>query len=773
MNLRLGVLTVGYGALLVYASLYPFAGWQATEVHKLAFLSGAWQAAAPRIDSYVNVLAYLPLGLLIALVLSTRCQFALRVILATGAGLALSFSMEFLQQYLPGRFASYADLATNTCGALFGALGSSFFDAERLPGRLAEQLRNQWVKPGPQFILALSVLAAWTLSQWLPGLPSFSPATLREGVAPAWHTVQDLSRFDVLQWARYALYLSGLALLVKTLANPGRPAVVAFFGFVAFVFAYKTAVMGRQLSLEALAGAFTAALVAGLWLALRVKTIAKVAAFFIFGGLVCAHLLPGADSAQHLSNWTPLRGPIDHPALGLGSVFEILWPAAALGYLVRIAVPPERQRAVAWGGGAALAVFLSAIDWHGRAVPIATGVLMGTTWTLFGILFSGPAPTTEARRSLLKKPAPSLAHGWVVICAAAVVALSCVEVWAADSSRLPLRVGPEHALKTPSAAATVARDGDVVEIEAGVYPGDAAVWTQNDLTLRGVGGLAQLRADGAHAEAKAIWVVKGANTTVENIEFSNAKVPDRNGAGIRLEGPGLLIRHCYFHHNENGILTAPHPQSDVTIEYSEFSHNGLGDGQTHNLYIGAVRTFTLRYSYVHHALIGHNVKSRALKNFIAHNRIMDERDGRSSYAIDLPDGGVAFVAGNVLHQGPRNDNRTLLAYGAEKYRHRVNELFLLNNTFVNDDPAGGRFIRVRSGAQAVEITDNIFSGPGRLPDGALRSGKNVRVKPSAFVDAANFDFRLKEGSPAAGRGAEYATIPRAAPPSADRRARLE
>ena len=77
---------------------------------------------------------------------------------------------------------------------------------------------------------------------------------------------------------------------------------------------------------------------------------------------------------------------------------------------------------------------------------------------------------------------------------------------------------------------------------AGLYAGDAAVWTQNRLTIRGRGGRAHLRADGARAEDKGIWVVKGSATTIENIEFSGAKVPDRNGAGIRLEGPGLTVR---------------------------------------------------------------------------------------------------------------------------------------------------------------------------------------------------------------------------------------
>src|SRR4051812_32321476 len=130
-----------------------------------------------------------------------------------------------------------------------------------------------------------------------------------------------------------------------------------------------------------------------------------------------------------------------------------------------------------------------------------------------------------------------------------------------------LVVGPRHELKTPSAAAKVARDGDVVEIEAGLYAGDAAIWFQNALTIRAVGGRVQLRADGAQAEGKGIWVIKGAGTVIEGVEFSGAKVADRNGAAIRLEGPGLTVRNSYFHGNQNGILTGRHLESDVLVEH--------------------------------------------------------------------------------------------------------------------------------------------------------------------------------------------------------------
>jgi hypothetical protein len=258
---------------------------------------------------------------------------------------------------------------------------------------------------------------------------------------------------------------------------------------------------------------------------------------------------------------------------------------------------------------------------------------------------------------------------------ALIVALSAVPAAQADT----LLVGPQHAFRTPSEAAKVAREGDVVEIEPGLYAGDTAVWTQNHLLLRGRGGRAHLRADGAHAEGKGIWVIKGAQTTIENIEFSGAKVAHRNGAGIRLEGAGLTLRHCFFHHNETGILTGPNLESDIIIEHTEFAHNAVGGGNNHNIYIGTVRSFVLRASYVHHAVVGHNVKSRAIKNFITYNRIMDERDGRASYAIDLPDGGLAFVIGNLIQQGPANENRTVVAYGAEGYKNPLNELYFVSN----------------------------------------------------------------------------------------------
>lgn len=356
-------------------------------------------------------------------------------------------------------------------------------------------------------------------------------------------------------------------------------------------------------------------------------------------------------------------------------------------------------------------------------------------------------------------------------------------------SKRTVRVGPDRKYTRPSQAASAVKDGTVVEIDAGVYTGDVAVWRQNDLTLRGVGGLAHLKADGAAADGKAIWVIKGSNTRVENIEFSGARVRDKNGAGIRQEGPGLTVVGCSFHDNQNGILVGRNPESEIVIERSEFARNGHGDGQSHNMYISKVRSFTLRHSYVHHAKIGHNVKSRALTSYILYNRIMDEESGSSSFAVDLPNGGRAFVIGNLFQQGPFADNWSMLNYASDRKREGYEEqLCVVNNTFVNTHDSGV-FVK-NKGTKPARLINNIFAGRGTVLSGpgdlagnlAARSfglkdrvahlvtgdtkvfagpdddGANVVSADARFVDAGSYDYRLLADSPAIDAGVDPGVV---------------
>ncbi|OGP65481.1 MAG: hypothetical protein A2169_13450, partial [Deltaproteobacteria bacterium RBG_13_47_9] len=269
----------------------------------------------------------------------------------------------------------------------------------------------------------------------------------------------------------------------------------------------------------------------------------------------------------------------------------------------------------------------------------------------------------------------------------------------------------------PSQAARIARAGDIIEIDAREYFGDVAVWRANNLIIRGVGGRPHLNAGGSSAEGKAIWVTKGNNITIENIEFSDAKVRDKNGAGIRSEGSDLTIRNCLFHNNEEGILGGSNRESTITVEYSEFAYNGYGDGQSHGIYVGSIKRFVFQYNYVHHSKIGHHVKSMAQENFILYNRLMDEEDGNSSYAIDIPDGGLAIIIGNIIHQGKLAENFSLIHYHSKTEKPGIG-LYVVNNTALNSRH-DGVFVNNRSPMQA-QIINNLVVGKLKLVEGPFK-----------------------------------------------------
>lgn len=280
-----------------------------------------------------------------------------------------------------------------------------------------------------------------------------------------------------------------------------------------------------------------------------------------------------------------------------------------------------------------------------------------------------------------------------------------------------LRVGPGEVFETIAAAAQAAGDGDIVEVRAGLYRGDVAVWLQRSLTIRAIGGRAVLQAEGRSAEAKAIWVIRQGDFEISGFDFVGARVPDRNGAGIRFEGGRLVVRDARFIDNQMGILTGNDGVSELIVEGSEFSGPRDGERWYHNLYVGAIDRLTVTDSRFHHARRGHLLKSRARENEVRGNRLADE-GGTASYELEFPNGGIARVVDNLIEQSPHTDNPVIVAFGAEGYRWPENRLAMQGNTVVNR-ASRGVFVRVWPGPVEVAFDDNRWVGPGgfRLPAG--------------------------------------------------------
>jgi hypothetical protein len=320
-----------------------------------------------------------------------------------------------------------------------------------------------------------------------------------------------------------------------------------------------------------------------------------------------------------------------------------------------------------------------------------------------------------------------------------------------------LQVGPSRDLRRPSDAARVAHDDDIVEIDEGPYPGDVAVWTQDGLRLRGVGGRAVLDSRGATAADQGIWVLRGNDITVENVEFAGARARARNGSGIRFTGRNLTVRNSVFRDNEAGLLTWNDPDSDILVEHSVFSRNGYGDGQSHNIYIGRVRSFTLRFSHSHDSRSGHEVKSRAAVNRILYNRLTDEEDGNSSYLVDLPVGGDGYVIGNELLKGARAENPNAISYASERPGIETGRLWVVNNSLHNRY-LNAAFVRNRS-QRPVVVMNNVLAGaPMSLKAGAVEIVGNHQAPEHGLVDSARLDFGLKPDSPLIDAGTDPGSV---------------
>ncbi len=258
-----------------------------------------------------------------------------------------------------------------------------------------------------------------------------------------------------------------------------------------------------------------------------------------------------------------------------------------------------------------------------------------------------------------------------------------------------------------NAAFRAAGNGSTITIRPGKYF-QAGVLTAPNVTIQAKGA----HFEGAAAEGKATFVLRGGNTTVIGLECSGVAVRDKNGACIRLEKPGLVLRDVYFHDNQEGILTVEHVGT-VLIEDSLFEHNGANHGQAHQIYVGAADLLTIRHTRVLAATgEGHEVKSRADKTVIE-DSVIAALDAQDSRALDASNGGEVIIRNSVIERGPKTENSDLVGYAFEKkssYGPSNNSITFTGNTILVDRPGGAMWIRGRDIGK-VTIKDNVIVGP--------------------------------------------------------------
>jgi VanZ family protein len=233
-------LAVAYFGLVVYASLYPFVGWRAPIGDPAAFVLADWPYYITFSDLVLNVLAYVPLGLLLTLVFMGRMPRASAALLGLFTGAFISLLLELLQVYLPTRIPSNVDLLTNTGGSTIGAaIAFAFGERWILSGELY-RLRERFFRPGHVTDLGLALLALWLLTQLNAAIWLFGNGDLRHFLTGEVSMNYAADTYRYLEAAVAAFNFAGVALMLTAFSRSFPAAAFSLIGLTAAALVLKT-----------------------------------------------------------------------------------------------------------------------------------------------------------------------------------------------------------------------------------------------------------------------------------------------------------------------------------------------------------------------------------------------------------------------------------------------------------------------------------------------------------------------------------------------------
>lgn len=239
------------------------------------------------------------------------------------------------------------------------------------------------------------------------------------------------------------------------------------------------------------------------------------------------------------------------------------------------------------------------------------------------------------------------------------------------------------------AVKAIGEGSGTIIVAPGRYP-ECAVFSGGNLTIRAEQPSTAIF-DGGACEGKATLVLRGQSATVDGLVFRNIRVPDRNGAGIRLEKGDLDVVRSTFLDSEQGILTANDPGGSIRIERSTFTGLGGCPGGmcSHSIYIGDYGRLTVSRSRFERGTGGHYVKSRAAKIEVLDSSFDDSAGRETNYTIDLPNGATGLIARNTIVVGKNKENHSAVIAVAPEARQNPSAGLSVEGNDVSIAPGAG------------------------------------------------------------------------------------
>jgi len=332
-------LAICYLVLIVYASLHPFSGWRAPSISPLIFLETTWPRYWTIFDLAINVIAYMPMGFLMAQSVGRYSGRPTAFLVSLLLGGLLSLIMESVQTWLPSRVPSNVDLLCNSIGSGLGALlslwcGTRFF-------RWATHAQQQRLAPIQHIEYGLILIGLWLLTQLSPETFLFGAGDLRQilDITPA--VPYAAPSFFAMETGIIVCNIIAIGLIMRTiLATKGSAYRTLPWFFVAAILIRTLAaaiLVGPQNALAWLTpGAGLGILTGGMLLALAVLLPVPLrialAGVSLMAGTVLVNIAPfNPYSAAALAAWR--QGHFLN-FNGLTRLAASFWPFLALPYLI-------------------------------------------------------------------------------------------------------------------------------------------------------------------------------------------------------------------------------------------------------------------------------------------------------------------------------------------------------------------------------------------------------------------------------------------------------
>ena len=337
--------------VILIVSGYPFTGWRFTGEPVLAFYTYPMPYYFTLFDNVINILAYIPLGLSLAM-LWRRSRFAL--VYATLVGLLVSMGVEFAQQFLPTRIASNMDILSNSFGALLGAIAGVLLSHRTLL-RYWLHFRHDYLAPGAMAEWGAIWLLLWFTTQFDPSLPFLGVVVVPQGLPQPF--ISPLSNpalsLRLLEGGGMMLHLMGVGLFVSVLVRYSRQIPWVILGVLACALVVKMGFAGMLLQPGEFFAWFNLNIAAGgligiglLWIFWQLNSCLRALAGFLalFLASLISYLWPlSAELNPSLSIFKWNYGHLQH-FNGLSHAVGDMWPFGAMLFLLYFMVAPQQEQ---------------------------------------------------------------------------------------------------------------------------------------------------------------------------------------------------------------------------------------------------------------------------------------------------------------------------------------------------------------------------------------------------------------------------------------------